>query len=162
MGFKSMWSTKTFCIDKARDNRGKITAYRLRTLDCRTFDIGSDELKQRMARMDIEVANLTLTSDNRLMEKQIPIEKLDMELVNYCLNKIKTDEKAYISEETPTFVRAGKTCYGGNDYNDAELIMWISPMNTLYVSATSYNGRNKNGLVKDKEKFDDIYTAFTA
>ena len=79
------------CIQKFRDNKGKIYGYRLVDLNGQTQDVTPDNLKNAIRLGHIHIVNLTLTSDNRLMdtsEKQLqakvlgkspvdPVEKLD-------------------------------------------------------------------------------------
>lgn len=82
------------CIEKFRDKTGKIYGYRLIDLNGNTQDVRPDNLKVAIRNKQIHVVNLTLTSDNRLIdttEKQLqskalgdapvapvaPVEKLD-------------------------------------------------------------------------------------
>ena len=79
------------CIEKFRDKTGRIYGYRLIDLNGKTQDVASDNLKNAIRLGYINVVNLTLTADNRLMdttEKQLqskalgdapvaPIERLD-------------------------------------------------------------------------------------
>lgn len=79
------------CIEKFRDKTGKIYGYRLIDLNNQTQDVTPENLKQAILNKQIHVVNLTLTSNNRLIdttEKQLqskvlgkapvnPVEKLD-------------------------------------------------------------------------------------
>lgn len=78
------------CVSKFRDSNNKIIGYKLLDLNGKTQDIRSENLKGAIKRGEISVVNLTLTSDNRLVDKQsenseaihqknrISIETLDM------------------------------------------------------------------------------------
>jgi hypothetical protein len=57
-------SVKTY-----RDKNGKIIGYRIRDLKGQEMDITSDKLKFAIANAQLSVLNLTLTSNNRLIEK---------------------------------------------------------------------------------------------
>lgn len=79
------------CIEKFRDKTGKIYGYKLIDLNSQTQDVTPENLKQAILNKQIHVVNLTLTSNNRLVdttEKQLqskvlgkapvsPVEKLD-------------------------------------------------------------------------------------
>ncbi len=56
-------------IKTYRDKNNKIIGYRLRDLKGQEMDITSDKLKFAIANAQLSVLNLTLTSDNRLVEK---------------------------------------------------------------------------------------------
>ena len=62
------------CIQKFRDKTGKIYGYRLIDLNGQTQDVRPENLKQAIKAKQINIINLTLTSDNRLIdtnEKQL-------------------------------------------------------------------------------------------
>lgn len=65
------------CIQKFRDNKGKIYGYRLIDLNQQTQDVTPDDLKRAIQNNQVNVINLQLTSDNRLLDK-----KEDKQLVN--------------------------------------------------------------------------------
>ena len=57
------------CINKFRDNSGKIVGYRLQDNDDMAIqDVEASFLKDRMQRGMVKVANLKLTSDGRLVD----------------------------------------------------------------------------------------------
>lgn len=56
------------CIQKFRDNSGKICGYRLQDLSGNTKDIQPNNLKVAIRNKQIHVVNLTLTKDNRLVD----------------------------------------------------------------------------------------------
>lgn len=56
-------------IKTYRDKNGKILGYRIRDLKGQEMDITSDKLKFAIANAQLSVLNLTLTSNNRLVEK---------------------------------------------------------------------------------------------
>lgn len=57
------------CTQKFRNDNNQIVAYRLQDEFGRTRDIYSDHLKIKIKSGDIVVSNLTLTQDNRLVDK---------------------------------------------------------------------------------------------
>lgn len=58
---------KATCVDKLRDTSGHIICYALQDCNGWIQDIKSDDLKKMIKSKQIEVDNLTLTSDNRLV-----------------------------------------------------------------------------------------------
>ena len=67
------------CIQKFRDNTGKIYGYRLQDINGKTQDVQPDNLKNAIRNKQINVVNLTLTTDNRLVdttEKQLQSKAL--------------------------------------------------------------------------------------
>lgn len=59
---------QTKCIQKFRDNTGKIYGYRLADSNGQIKDVRSEELKNAIRCKHISVVNLTLTSDSRLVD----------------------------------------------------------------------------------------------
>lgn len=57
------------CIQKFRDKNNQIIGYRLQDTNGNTKDIDSQSLKQSIISHKIDVTNLKLTSDNRLIDK---------------------------------------------------------------------------------------------
>ena len=57
------------CIQKFRNNNGKIYGYRLIDINGQTQDVIPDELKIAIKNGQLDVVNLTLTKDNRLVDK---------------------------------------------------------------------------------------------
>ena len=58
------------CIEKFRDSKGNIVAYRLMDSNLKTQDITPQLLKQAIKNNQLDVVNLKLTSDNRLIDKK--------------------------------------------------------------------------------------------
>lgn len=70
------------CVDKFRDKNNKIIGYRLLDIYGKTHDTKADALKCAISKNLIRVTNLTLTSDNRLVdtkEKQLQSKQLGTE-----------------------------------------------------------------------------------
>lgn len=66
-------------IKTYRDKNNKILGYRIKDLNGKEMDITSEKLKFAIANAQISVLNLTLTSDNRLVEKSTgDLEDLSM------------------------------------------------------------------------------------
>lgn len=67
------------CIEKFRDNTGKIYGYRLQDINGQVQDVQSDNLKTAIRNKQVHIVNLTLTADNRLVdssEKQLQAKVL--------------------------------------------------------------------------------------
>lgn len=67
------------CIQKFRDKTGKIYGYRLQDLNGNTQDVQPENLKVAIRNKQIHIVNLTLTTDNRLVdttEKQLQTKVL--------------------------------------------------------------------------------------
>ena len=62
---------KVKCIQKFRDKNNVVIGYRIIDQNGNTTDISSKSLKQAIKQGRLEVINLTLTSDNRLIDKAI-------------------------------------------------------------------------------------------
>lgn len=58
------------CIEKFRDKNNKIIGYRLQDSFEKTVDFNPLDLKNAIINKQIKVTNLTLTSDNRLIDKE--------------------------------------------------------------------------------------------
>ena len=67
------------CIEKFRDNTGKIYGYRLQDINGQVQDVQPENLKIAIRNKQIHIVNLTLTADNRLVdssEKQLQAKVL--------------------------------------------------------------------------------------
>ena len=111
---------KVKCIQKFRDKNNIIIGYRIMDQNGNTKDVSSESLKQVIEQGKLEVINLTLTSDNRLIDKGItqtptkqtqkPIKKsyqktididkmlLRLKLLGYAVTEIETssNHKIYL------------------------------------------------------------------
>lgn len=76
------------CIQKYRDAKGNIYGYRLIDLNQQIQDVTPDDLKTAIRNNQVNVINLTLTSNNRLIDK-----KEDKQLVNKTIMPNKVDIK---------------------------------------------------------------------
>ena len=56
------------CIQKFRDKHNNIYGYRIKDTSGKTLDVKSDSLKNAIKNKQIHITNLTLTSDNRLID----------------------------------------------------------------------------------------------
>lgn len=84
------------CIQKFRDKTGKIYGYRLQDLNGNTQDVQPENLKVAIRNKQIHIVNLTLTTDNRLVdttEKQLQTKILGKAPV--VINKEKDNDKYY-------------------------------------------------------------------
>lgn len=79
-----MAAIKCTCIYKFRDNNGNIKGYRLQDKQGQIQDMESDKLKSAIRAKQIDVDNLTLTVDNRLMSKTAKdANSMDLERIAY-------------------------------------------------------------------------------
>lgn len=69
---------KMICIHKHRDTTGKIYGYRLKYPNGPELDMDAYDLKRNIESGQIEVVNLTLTSDGRLVDRTIQTNELEM------------------------------------------------------------------------------------
>lgn len=67
------------CIEKFRDKNNRIIAYRLEDNQGNIQDISSNDLKVAIINKQINVANIALTTDNRLIDDKLNSEKLEIE-----------------------------------------------------------------------------------
>lgn len=67
-----MRATQAKYLTKIRDKHNKIVGYTIMDKGSKTINIKADELKQLIKEGKVEVINLTLTSDNRLVDKAAP------------------------------------------------------------------------------------------
>ena len=75
---------KARCIEKVRDKNNRIIGYILLDQSGNKLKIKSDALKNAIKNNKIEVLNLTLTSDNRLIASK---EKSDPNTISIILNR---------------------------------------------------------------------------
>ena len=76
---------KVKCIQKFKDKKNTIIGYRIIDQNGNTTDISSESLKQAIKQGELEVINLTLTSDNRLIDKaitQTPTQQTPQEIID--------------------------------------------------------------------------------
>ena len=115
------------CIEKFRDKNGKIYGYRLVDLNGQTQDVTPDNLKNAIRLGHIHVVNLTLTSDNRLMdttEKQLQAKVLGKAPVAPVAQVEKLDETykdvakalVYLDKETIGMGDSYEDCVWGRCY----------------------------------------------
>lgn len=71
------------CINKQRDTNGKIIKYKLQGRNNSLFELTSDELKNAIRTNQLTVSNLTLTSDNRLVDSDQMQRARDKSKSNY-------------------------------------------------------------------------------
>lgn len=86
------------CIEKFRDDKGKIYGYRLQDINGQIQDVQSDNLKTAIRNKQVHIVNLTLTTDNRLVdssEKQLQAKVLGKAPVS-PVNKYDSMAKALV------------------------------------------------------------------
>ena len=140
------------CIQKFRDNSNKIYGYRLQDINGQTQDVKAEELKSAIRNKQIHIVNLTLTSDNRLVDKEpekqlqnkkilpseistksIKVDKITSLIEHICnelglaFNLVELD----IEDGEYSFKSKFKTVISGNTE------VWISA-NKLYLDVSLY------------------------
>lgn len=148
------------CIQKFRDNNGKICGYRLIDLNGQTQDAHPETLKQAIRSNQIHVVNLTLTSDNRLIdttEKQLQTNILgNSPIREFKIPKI-TDSRALLQvvQKYCATLRADKkgatydgyrfhsACRGGSDYDDATTEVEVDDDKIIVKSHSCYGTDDK-------------------
>ena len=69
VGYKEgMTMIQVKCIEKFRDKKSRIYGYRIQDINGQTQDVTPDDLKNAIKNGKIQVVNLTLTSDGRLID----------------------------------------------------------------------------------------------
>lgn len=119
---------KAKCIQKFRDDRGTLRGYRLQYENGQMHDVTSDALKQAIKNKQIEVVNLTLTSDNRLIDSATPKE----------LSQPKAVSNKYIDIVKALILLDKELLDMGDSYQ--ELVYNLSQAANLGVSAFNYQG----------------------
>ena len=77
------------CIEKIRDSKGRITHYKIQDTKGNTKIVTAKQLKVAISNMQVNCVNLTLTSDNRLIDKEDKnkinsfLEELDREKIRH-------------------------------------------------------------------------------
>ena len=86
-------AVKCRCIHKFRDKQGRIIGYRLRDENEECIDLSPDNLKIAIMSNELNIANLQLTSDNRLIHKK---EKTILsDLIVYTTSKLEEIKNRY-------------------------------------------------------------------
>lgn len=98
------------CIKKFRDRNGAIKGYRLQDNQGTCLDVKPDQLKMAIFSKQLDVINLKLTTDSRLIDKQ---EESDKNIANAF--KPSSDEK--ILEQLLELAKRNKSD-NENDYNE--------------------------------------------
>ena len=67
---------QALCLQKFRNKNNQIIGYRLQDRNGNTLDVKSEYLKQAIKNKQINILNLTLTSDNKLIDKEYKSQKV--------------------------------------------------------------------------------------
>lgn len=84
------------CIQKFRNKSNQIIGYKLQDSQGKTKDLTPQQLKDAIHTKQIQVLNLTLTSDNRLVDTKhsnIPLQKNQTSVKNTTSEKTQTVQK---------------------------------------------------------------------
>lgn len=68
------------CIEKIRDKNNHIMGYKIQNLTGETRVVDKDKLKEAVRNKKLDIVNMTLTSDNRLIDKKIKNVKAGNEI----------------------------------------------------------------------------------
>jgi hypothetical protein len=138
-------SIQVKCIEKFRDKNNTIVGYRLADINGKTIDVKPDTLKNFIRTGQINVVNLTLTSDNRLLS----CETKQSELVNMYKDTIKQSAKQHVNEINRNAIKAKSSDY------IAEFIAYI--LQNLHRAGISDSGViDGEEIIDTKEKYIDI------
>lgn len=85
---------KAKCTKKYRDKKGRIYGYELVDLNGNKQEIKAEELKSEIYKKHIDVVNLTMTSDNRLIDKKPVTATSSMKRL---INKVRACEQKFCS-----------------------------------------------------------------
>ena len=104
------------CIQKFRDKNNNIYGYRLIDINGQTQDVKPENLKQAIKNNQIHVVNLTLTSDNRLVDTT---EK-QLQNIKVLGQAPKEPEKSYADKEMEWLKKIATITFKGLGYTGIE------------------------------------------
>lgn len=116
--------SKVKCIQKFRDKNNNIIGYRLQDSNGSTRDVTPQQLKAVMKQCKLEISNLALTSDNRLIDKPINQEQDKQQVRNLTNIKNKILKMMMLGCVHNLKTTCGHTIYLANIPN-RESIMYI-------------------------------------
>ena len=80
---------QALCLQKFRNKNNQIIGYRLQDRNGNTLDVKSEYLKQAIRNKQINILNLTLTSDNKLIDKAYKPQKQQKSNLKDKMDKIR-------------------------------------------------------------------------
>ena len=116
------------CIGKTRDKNNHIIEYKLIGNDRKIISVKSDELKEFIRSGQVGVINLTLTSDNRLIDKKSDTPSKPNINIESLLNRLKS--LSYILNAFDT--ACGHKCYIASSPDNLKHI-FIIPDDVKYI-----------------------------
>jgi hypothetical protein len=136
------------CIQKFRDNTGRIYGYRLQDLNGKTQDVTSENLKKAIKRGQINIINLTLTSDYRLIDSKY--EQLQSKVLGAEPTPLKSREEL-IEQRINDATKSIESCsdinknglevtFGDYDYDDIKATL-TSNIFFIQLKNIEYNGQ---------------------
>lgn len=81
---------QAYCTNKIRGKQGKIIGYKIQDKNGNTLDVKSEYLKQAIRNKQINVLNLKLTSDNKLIDRAYKPQKPQKNNLKDIIAKIRT------------------------------------------------------------------------
>lgn len=93
------------CIKKFRDKHNKIIGYRIVAANGQSQDVKAERLKEVIASGNLDVVNLTLTKDGRLVDKtekqsrSVPATNQSIDKVEECTDSTPQNEQLIINKE---------------------------------------------------------------
>lgn len=123
------------CVFKIRDDKGNIILYRLVDTSGNMNEVKPIDLKKAIACSQISVVNLTLTKDNRLVDRSFENEFCSNKLVGHTPNN-------ELSEELKNYIMVNGLVHFFYDkfLEDTK----VHGLKTSYDGIKSMNGREKN------------------
>lgn len=95
------------CVEKIRNNSGKIVGYIIEDFNNKRLNIRAEQLKQLIFTRQLNIVNLTLTSDGRLIDKSINSDIDDIEVLYNYINY----EMCYIRDKNIVLNRLKEMLY---------------------------------------------------
>ena len=125
------------CLHKFRNKNDQIIGYKIQDKNGNTLDVKSEYLKQAIRNNQINVLNLTLTSDNKLIDKEYKSQKVQK--VQKVQNNTLKNIIAKISVlGTPFTSPCGHTYYI-LEKSDTTIIVIPNDVKKLYLPTSEYN-----------------------
>ena len=131
------------CIEKIRDKNNHIIGYTIIGNDKKPIPVKSEKLKEVIGSGQIEVTNLTLTSDNRLINKRPVTSSKQINTTENLINRLKS--LGYIINIFDT--KCNHKCYIASSSDNARHI-FIIPDDVEYIHNPYYTDLHDDKLLK--------------
>ena len=125
------------CLHKFRNKNDQIIGYKIQDKNGNTLDVKSEYLKQAIRNNQINVLNLTLTSDNKLIDKEYKSQKVQ-KVQKVQNNNLKNIIAKISVLGTPFTSFCGHTYYI-LEKSDTTIIVIPNDVKKLYLPTSEYN-----------------------